>query len=131
MRWYWWLIIGLLVVGIILLIGWLEFGWFSEEKKEEKKLKKKLEEAKKAATFPLKIGVTNEAVRNVQRYLNSESSKSECAGKARESQVCKGKSLYPVEDDGVFGTCTEKAIEYCYRTNIVTEAQYDNLISKL
>lgn len=124
------IIIAVLIIAIIIFLGWKYLGWFKKDPSKED-TKKTLEEAKGGVSWPLKSGSTGPAILAIQKYVNSPYSEFECMGKARENVMYKGKKLFPLKEDSAWGGATTKAIGYCYRTDEVTETQYDDLINKL
>ena len=134
MKWQWWLIISVLLIGIILLVGWLEFGWFKKQNGDAPTIRE-LEKAARGVNFPLKNGNINEAIGLVQEYLNSTDSQFDCPKINRDTATYKNKKgedkpVWPVEVDNIFGPQVTQALRLCYNTETVSKEQYDNLITK-
>jgi hypothetical protein len=78
--------------------------------------------------FPLKKGSRGNEVKVLQQYLNRSP---KCKAKAATKGAVGGKSPFPLDEDGIFGSLTLSALQICYNTDQVTEELWNTMESSL
>ena len=130
-----WIIMGVLILGILYV---LYNRFFSKKGRlreleakgqltpdETQELQTLRQSEYKPESFPLKQWMKGPNVMALQKKLNSSS---KCQ-RAEVNIICNNKPLYPLDEDGMFGECTKKALVNCQGIFALNEGDYVQMMN--